>query len=169
MHRAILNAACAILLLIIQSNVVFAFGPAFEPQHAVIAAVYAAIYAVPMMPATISILIVAMLYDQSASGPPGLYALVIMAVFLIIRWMNTRFRAQHIVLIIFYAILACCMAFVAMVAGYALYYPDSMIPELAMREGWRHILATALFMPITAWFIEVLSRLWLKRRNTGLS
>ena len=169
MPNVLFNALCAILLITMQTNVMAAFGIGEWFQFGVIAACLAASFDMPIVPATLSILVIALFADFNAAGPPGIYAFTLICTFLILRAAVARFKPQRLVVIMLYAALA-SIAFEAGLAGfYRLYYGNISTLPLLIQKAPIHAIATALALPIVASGIKNLTQWWQRRRQSELS
>ena len=122
MPHVLFNALCAILLITLQTNVIAAFGIGGWFQFGIIAASLAATLDMPIIAATLSVLVVALFADYNASGPPGIYAFTLVCVFLILRMAAARFKPQRLFVIMIYAALATLVFEGLLAVIYRIYY-----------------------------------------------
>lgn len=169
MPHVLFNAFCAIMLIILQTNVIAAFGIGGWFQFGVIAASLAATLGMPIAAGTLSVLVVALFADYNASGPPGIYAFVLVVIFLILRMAAARFKPQRIFVIMIYAALATVAFEAALAVIYRLYYGNISTLSLFANQAIVDAIATALFLPIVATMVNALARLWQRRRQSELS
>ncbi len=169
MKRVVINAVCAMLLMIIQSNVDSAFGIDYVCQFVVIAAVLTGAGAMPMISSCVSMLILACVVDFFVSGPIGLYAFICMVVFGISRALLTRFRSERLIAVMFWGCLLCVLFESLLAVVYSLYYWNGQFWHIFARSVWVDAILTALFTPVLMWIEHLVERILSRRHASGLN
>lgn len=169
MKRVIINAICALVLMLIQTNVGSAFGMNVVCEFFVIAAVISGATSMPMISSCLSMLALALLMDFFVSGPIGLYAFACMSVFAISRALLNRFRSERLISVMFWASLICIVFEAIQAALYSLYYFDTQYWKIYGNIFWIDALLTALMTPFVMWIEHLLERLFSRRHSNGLN
>ncbi len=168
MKRAILNVACALLFLLIQTNINSAFGIEAICQFGIIAAVLSGGFSMPMISSTISILILGLICDLNGIGPLGLYTFSFMVVFGITRAIMTRLKSERVISLMIWSLLLCILFEFLQATLYSLFYQDTIFGGLFIRKFWLDALLTSLFTPVMMWFEHLLERIFTRRKASGL-
>ena len=169
MRAAVLNAFCAVLLMIAQSNFDAAFGVNIMCQFGLIALVLACGVGISAVPAAVSLMIVALVCDMWASGPGGLYAFVMMLVFVLFRIVMSRIRSERVIAMMIYAAVAVVVFEWILAGAYAGIYRSTIYLSICLRRFWADALVTAAFVPIVMALLQLLDRIFTARRHSGLA
>ena len=169
MKRVILNALCAFILMLIQTNVSSAFGIQMVCQFCAIAALLTGALSMPMMSSAISILVLAVICDLFVSGPIGIYAFCLMVTFGIARALLSRFRYERVFALMIWSCILCILFESLQATLYSLYYLSTQYWVIFAQFFWKDAIATTIATPVVMWLILRLERLMSRRHTTGLT
>lgn len=169
MKRVIINASCALLLMLMQTNVDAAFGIQAMAQFGIIAAVLSGMTSMNMLPSAVSMLILALICDSFASGPIGLYAIAFMLVFGFSRVVINRFKSERIIAVMIFSAIMTLFFELLLALLYSAYYMDTVYHTIFLRVFWKDIILTALFSPCMLWLNLAFDVLFSRRRKKGLT
>ena len=169
MKRVVINALCVMIWMLIQSNFDSAFGVEIMVQFGIIGIILACGMAMPVVPATISVLVFGLFCDIWVSGPTGLYALLLSIVYVCVYLVMTRLRSDRVITMMVYAALS-CIVFEAMLAtAYGIIYRTWVFWSIFKSHFIWDALATAIFTPLLMFLVRALESLIGRRRTSGLS
>ena len=169
MRIVIINALCALLLMIAQSNFNASFGVDAMCQFGVIGIVLCCGLVMSPIASIFSMVLLAFACDLWASGPTGLYALVFSLVFILFRAIMSRFRTERVVTMMIFAAIATAVFELLLAIGYGLVYRQTLYLSLFVRRFWLDAILTALFLPIVMFIVQMLDRLFSSHQKTGLT
>ncbi len=169
MRIVIINALCALLLMIAQSNFNASFGIDAMCQFGVIGMVLCCGLVMPSIASMVSMVVLGFACDLWASGPTGLYALVFSLVFIIFRAIMLRFRSERVVAMMIFAAIASAFFELLLAAGYGVVYRQTVYLMLFLRRFWLDAILSALFLPLVMFVVQLLDRLFSSHRKTGLT
>ena len=169
MKRVIINAICAFVMMLIQSNFNSAFGVELMAHFALIAAVLCCVLAMPVTSSAISILILGIVCDLMVSGPPGFYALTLSIVFVITYLLMKRLRSDRIISLMLYTAIAAIIFELLLTSGYCLIYRNWLYASIFVRHFLWNALLTAGFTPIMMYLVRFLEHLFNRRKTSGLN
>ena len=169
MRIVIINALCALLLMIAQSNFNASFGVEAMCQFGVIGMVLCCGLVMSPIASMVSMVLLAFVCDLWASGPTGLYALVFSLVFILFRAIMARFRTERVIAMMIFAAIAAALFEFLLAAGYGVFYRQTVYLMLFLRRFWLDAILTALFLPLVMVIVQLLDRLFSSHRKTGLT
>ena len=165
MKRVIINALAAILLMLVQTNVTFAFGLDVLCQFGVIAVVLGAATAMPVIPSAIAMLCIALFCDIWSSGPVGLYAMAFMGCFAVAWAFIGRMKTERVIALMICSAIICIVFEVLLAAIYSLYYLDTHFLLVFLHQFWANALLTALMTPLVMWMTHFIEKLFIRRKS----
>ena len=169
MRIVIINALCALLLMIAQSNFNASFGVDAMCQFGIIAMVLCCGLVMAPIASILSMVVLAFACDLWASGPTGLYAFVFAIVCILFRAIMSRFRTERVVTMMIFAAIAVAVFELLLAIGYGLVYQQTVYLSLFVRRFWLDAILTAVFLPIVVFFVQLLDRLFSSHHKTGLT
>lgn len=169
MKRVVVNALCVMVWMLIQSNFDSAFGVEVMVQFGIIGVILACSMAMPVVPATVSVLVIGLFCDLWASGPAGLYALCLSLIYVGVYLIMTRLRSDRVISLMIYSALSCIMFEALLSTGYCLVYRTWVYWSIFKSHFIWDALATALFTPLIMVLVRSIETLVSRRRTSGLS
>lgn len=164
----VFNSLCALFVLVLESNFFSAFHVnGFCANACILAACVLVNMGAPFAGAVACMLIVGGFADSLASGPPGLYYLIVMVSFFILSGISSRMRFQRIIILGLIAGIMSVLFDLAYGMVLALTYPDSELMGMLAHAMWQDALATALLMPLYYFAVHKLCAMWHKRRQSA--
>lgn len=166
MKRVIISAVCAFILVLIQTNFDSAFGFSVTIQFPVICAILACTLALPVVPASISVLCLGLVCDLMSSGPQGIYALSLGIVYVIAFVILNRLRTERVISLMFYVALGCILFDALQATGYSAVYRSLQYWRIFAHHFVWDALITALFTPIMMYLVRILES-FLDRKHSA--
>ena len=169
MKRVVINALCVIIWMLIQSNFDSAFGVEVMVQFGIIGVIMASSMAMPVVPATVSVLVFGLFCDLWVSGPAGLYALLLSVVYVCVYLIMTKMRSDRVISQMIYAALSCIVFEALLATGYSIIYRTWGYWSIFKAHFIWDAIATSLFTPAFMGMIRLIESLVSRRRTSGLS
>lgn len=164
MALSFFNVLSAMFFTMAASNMGSVFGPgSFCIHFLLIAVIYEALRG-EFHVSILFVLFLGFFGDSMASGPPGLFFLLITGIYFLFFVLSRRFRGGNVIILMLIFSTAGSIIFDT---GYGLLlsivYSDSLISTMITDVVWRDAVATGIMGPVVVWLQQVIEKVWMAR------
>ena len=169
MKSVIINAACAFVMMLVQSNFHSAFGTTVMAHFTIIAVILACALAMPPAAAGISILILGIICDLMVSGPAGLYPLLLSITYVVVYLIMTRLRSERVLTMMIYVAVSCVLFELLLCIAYCIIYHSWQYWTIFVHSFLWNALLTTAFTPAVMYLNRSLEKLFDRKKTSNIS
>ena len=169
MKGVIINAVCAFVMMLVQSNFHSAFGVTVMAHFTIIAVILSCALAMPPAASGISILILGIICDLMVSGPAGLYPLLLSIIYVGVYLVMTKLRSERVMSMMIYAAVSCILFELLLCIAYCVIYQSWQYWSIFIHGFIWNALLTTCFTPIMMYLNRSLEKLFDRKKTSNIS